>query len=74
MAIDTNINQLVINKLTNAQYQEARESGSIVETEMYMVTDDNLGSMAYQNVIFHTSTTNLPSVVNGAILIAYDAD
>lgn len=41
MAIDTNLNQLVINKLTKAQYQEAKEAGSIVETEIYMVTDEN---------------------------------
>ena len=40
MATDTNLNQLVINKLTKAQYQEAKEAGSIVETELYMITDD----------------------------------
>ncbi len=40
MATDTNLNQLVINKLTKGQYQEAKESGSIVETELYMITDD----------------------------------
>ena len=41
MATDTNLSQLVINKLTKAQYQEAKEAGSIVETEIYMITDDN---------------------------------
>ena len=40
MATDTNLNQLVINKLTKAQYQEAKEAGSIVETEIYMIIDD----------------------------------
>ena len=39
MTNDTNLNQLVINKLTKAQYQEAKEAGSIVETEIYMITD-----------------------------------
>lgn len=39
MAIDTNLNKLVINKLTKAQYQEAKQSNSIVETEIYMITD-----------------------------------
>lgn len=39
MATDINLNQLVINKLTKAQYREAKESGSIVETELYMITD-----------------------------------
>lgn len=40
MATDTNLSQLVINKLTKAQYQEAKNAGSIVETEIYMITDD----------------------------------
>ena len=44
MATDTNLNQLVINKLTKAQYQEAKEAGSIVETELYMITDDGIPS------------------------------
>ena len=39
MATDTNINQLVINKLTRAQYAEAKEAGLINETELYMITD-----------------------------------
>lgn len=39
MATDINISQLVINKLTQAQYQEAKEAGQIVETELYMITD-----------------------------------
>lgn len=40
MATDTNLSQLVINKLTKAQYQEAKNAGSIVETEIYMIIDD----------------------------------
>ena len=39
MATDTNLSQLVINKLTKAQYQEAKNAGSIIETEIYMITD-----------------------------------
>ena len=39
MATDTNLNQLVINKLTQAQYQAAKEAGQIIETELYMITD-----------------------------------
>ena len=41
MATDINLSQLVINKLTKAQYKAAKDSGSIVETEMYMVIDEN---------------------------------
>ena len=41
MAIDTNVDKLVINKLTKAQYQEAQKAGSIVDTEIYMLTDDD---------------------------------
>ena len=43
MATDTNLSQLVINKLTKAQYQEAKNAGSIVETEIYMIIDENEG-------------------------------
>ena len=38
MAIDININQLIINKLTKAQYQAAKEAGQIVDTgKVYFV-------------------------------------
>lgn len=40
MATDININQLIINKLTKAQYQAAKEAGQIVDTELYVITDD----------------------------------
>ena len=43
MATDTNLNQLIINKLTQEQYKAAKEAGQIVETEMYMITDDDEG-------------------------------
>lgn len=39
MATDINLNQLIINKLTQAQYQEAKEAGSVINTELYMMTD-----------------------------------
>lgn len=39
MATDTNLNQLVINKLTQEQYNTAKNAGQIVETELYMITD-----------------------------------
>ena len=39
MATDTNLNQLVINKLTQEQYNSAKNAGQIVETELYMITD-----------------------------------
>lgn len=40
MATDTNLNQLVINKLTRAQYEAAKNAGQTVNTELYMITDD----------------------------------
>ena len=43
MATDTNISQLVINKLTQAQYKAAKDAGNIVETELYMITDGDGG-------------------------------
>lgn len=39
MPNDINLNQLVINKLTQEQYAEAKDAGQIVETELYMITD-----------------------------------
>lgn len=39
MATDTNLNQLVINKLTRAQYEAAKNAGQTVNTELYMITD-----------------------------------
>lgn len=39
MATDTNLNQLVINKLTQEQYNTAKKAGQISETELYMITD-----------------------------------
>lgn len=39
MATDINVSQLVINKMTQAQYQAAKEAGTVVETELYMITD-----------------------------------
>lgn len=40
MATDINLNQLVINKLTNAQYQAAKEANQLVDTEIYLTIDD----------------------------------
>lgn len=41
MATDINLSQLVINKLTKAQYKAAKDAGSIVETELYMIADES---------------------------------
>lgn len=37
---DTNIPELVINTLTNAEYEAAKQAGEISSTELYMTTDD----------------------------------
>jgi hypothetical protein len=51
MATDKNINQLVINKLTKAQYAAAQVAGQIVETELYMLTDDDGGNITVDNQV-----------------------
>lgn len=40
MATDTRISQLIINKLTKAQYDEAKAAGNISDVELYFITDD----------------------------------
>lgn len=37
---DTEISKLIINTLSQSQYLEAKEAGTISDTEMYVVTDD----------------------------------
>ena len=37
---DTNVPELVINTLTNAEYEAAKQAGEISSTELYMTTDD----------------------------------
>ena len=40
MPTDINVSQLIINKLTQAQYNEAQSAGNISESELYFITDD----------------------------------
>ena len=59
MPIDTNVSQLVINKLTKAQYDEAAAAGEINETELYFITDGGNSTGAttfriWQNVVSFT--------------------
>lgn len=72
MATDTNISQLVINKLTQAQYDAAKEAGQIVETELYMVTDGQDESLvsAEQVIVPADTAASLgltDATVNGAL-------
>lgn len=41
MPTDINVPQLIINKLTKEQYSQARAEGAIVDTELYLITDDD---------------------------------
>ena len=41
MTIDTNVKELIINELTQAEYNIALQSGLINDNELYMVTDSN---------------------------------
>lgn len=57
MATTTNVETLVINYLTEAQYQEAVQSGLIDENALYLTPDDGSGgSMNYNDL------TNKPSI------------
>ena len=62
---DTQIPQLIINKLTKEQYEEALAQGLISETELYAVTDedDYVTVNAFNNIIAnYTTTENLANV------------
>ena len=55
---DTNVNDLIINKLTKAQFDELNASGSLSDTELYYITDedryvksDNLKTINGQSLI-----------------------
>lgn len=39
--VDTNATQLIINTLTQAQYNQALADGIISETELYLITDND---------------------------------
>lgn len=55
MATDINVSQLIINKLTQAQYDEAKAAGNISESELYFVTDD--GEVEIADVIAEHNTS-----------------
>ena len=69
MPTDINVSQLIINKLTQAQFDEAKNAGNINDTELYMITDDDssgggqsifIGS--YEGHGGETSITTYPNV------------
>lgn len=37
---DTNVKNLIINKLTSSQYETLKNAGEVSNTELYLVTDD----------------------------------
>lgn len=55
MAKDIEVSQLIINKLTKEQYDEALDAGNIVDTELYMITDDEDSSAI--SAILYTAQT-----------------
>lgn len=83
-----NLSTLTIHKLTQAQYDRELEAGNIDSNALYltpevlasadtdglMSSDDKVKLDAYvpNAIITHPSTTSLPDVVEGAILLAYD--
>ena len=65
MTTDTRISELIINKLTKAQYDAAVAAGTISETELYAVTDDDtyVDMETFTNALAnYTTTANLAAV------------
>ena len=51
MPTDTNINNLIINKLTKEKYSEAKNAGNIVDTELYLTTGEEEVVAAKPNIV-----------------------
>lgn len=57
-----------------AHIQDMENPHGVTPEQIGAVKAEQLGSMAYENVIIHNSATELPEVVEGAILITYDEE
>lgn len=68
MSKETNLNSLVINKLTNAQYQELINSNAVVNNELYFTIDDEF----YSKEEVDNLLKNLPKI-QLTTQLAYDA-
>ena len=62
MTTDTKLNQLMINKLTQEQYDEAKGAGTLSDTELYITdSDDDAQIKSNLSQITDDSTTKYPS-------------
>ena len=74
MATDTSVQELIINKLTKAQYDAALKAGTINENELYMVTDTTYPTtedlVANYQPLINESNKLAASLVSGLANIA----
>ena len=74
MAKDTSVQELIINKLTKAQYDAALSAGTINENELYMVTDTTYPTtedlVANYQPLINESNKLAASLVSGLANIA----
>lgn len=62
MPTDTKLNQLIINQLTQEQYDEAKAAGTLSDTELYITdSDDDAQVKSNLSQIIDDSTTKYPS-------------
>lgn len=62
MPTDTKLNQLIINQLTQEQYDEAKAAGTLSDTELYITdSDDDPQVKSNLSQIIDDSTTKYPS-------------
>ena len=59
MATDINLSQLVINKLTKSQYNEAAASNLINDNELYFITDDDADDVLSEHNVSEDAHTAL---------------
>ena len=62
MPTDTKLNQLIINQLTQEQYDEAKAAGTLSDTELYITdSDDDPQVKSNLSQTIDDSTTKYPS-------------
>ena len=57
MPVDTKLNNLVMNKLTTAQYEQLVENGQVNDNELYLTTDANYPTQQDMETALATNKT-----------------
>lgn len=64
MATDTNLTNLIINKLTTSQYNTALSANTINDNELYLITDDD--TMASKDYVDNAISAAIGTAIGGS--------